>query len=130
MELDMRVYLLDVDGDLRDLRVRKAAQPLVCHNDNYAAGRRLARTPRKCGSNGIAYDSVRRIGAGVSPYSDLAFSQTPGRNGTPATFGTDCRSRRSMRSENLATMGRSHDLRDEHVDKLMDSVRAERQTQP
>ena len=62
MELDMRVYLVDLDGDLHDLRGQKATQPLVYHNDNYAAGQHLAGTLRKGGSNGIAYDSVRRTG--------------------------------------------------------------------
>ena len=60
MELDMRVYRVDLDGDLHDLRGRKAAQPLVYRNDDYAAGRHPARTLREAGSNGIAYDSVRR----------------------------------------------------------------------
>lgn len=62
MELDMRVYVTDLDGELHDLRGQKAAQPLVYHNDNYAAGQHLAKTLRKEGSNGIAYDSVRREG--------------------------------------------------------------------
>ena len=62
MELDMRVYLIDLDGDFHDLRGQKTAQPLVYHNDNYAAGQHLARTLRNEGSNGIAYDSVRRNG--------------------------------------------------------------------
>jgi hypothetical protein len=62
MELDMRVYLVDLDGDLHDLRGQKTAQPLVYDNDNYAAGQHLARTLRKEGSNGIGYDSVRRDG--------------------------------------------------------------------
>ena len=61
MELDMRVYLVDLDGNLHDLRGQKATQPLVYHNDNYAAGQYLARTLRKGKSNGIAYDSVRRM---------------------------------------------------------------------
>ncbi len=60
MELDMRVYLVDLNGNLHDLRGQKAAQPLVYHNDNYAAGQHLARTLRAHGSNGIAYDSIRR----------------------------------------------------------------------
>ncbi|MCY4190887.1 MAG: RES family NAD+ phosphorylase [Rhodospirillaceae bacterium] len=59
MELDMRVYQVDLDGDLHDLRGQKADQPLVYHNDNYAAGQHLARTLREAGSNGITYDSVR-----------------------------------------------------------------------
>ena len=62
MELDMRVYLVDLNGNLHDLRGQKAAQPLVYHNDNYAAGQHLARTLRAAGSNGIAYDSVRWTG--------------------------------------------------------------------
>ncbi len=62
IELDMRVYLVDLDGNLHDLRDRKDARPLVYHNDNYAAGQSLARTLRETGSNGIAYDSVRRAG--------------------------------------------------------------------
>ena len=62
MELDMRVYLVNLDGDLHDLRGQKATQPLVYHNDNFSAGHHLARTLREAGSNGIAYDSVRRTG--------------------------------------------------------------------
>jgi hypothetical protein len=62
MELDMRVYLVDLDGDLHDLRGQKTAQPLLYHEENYAAGQHLARSLRKQGSNGIAYDSVRREG--------------------------------------------------------------------
>ena len=62
MELDMRVYLVDLAAALHDLRGRKAEYPLVYHSDNYAAGQHLAATLRKEGSNGIAYDSVRRQG--------------------------------------------------------------------
>ena len=62
MDLDMRVYLVDLDGDLHDLRGRKSDHPLVYLGDNYAAGQHLARTLRQDGSNGIAYDSVRRGG--------------------------------------------------------------------
>lgn len=62
MELDMRVYLVYLAAALHDLRGRKAEYPLVYHNENYAAGQHLAATLRKDGSNGIAYDSVRRQG--------------------------------------------------------------------
>lgn len=62
MELDMRVYLADLDGDLHDLRGRRADYPLVYHAEDYAAAQHLARRLRKEGSNGIAYDSVRRDG--------------------------------------------------------------------
>ena len=62
MELDMRVYLVDLDGDLHDLRGRTDSLLLVYHESDYTAGRHLARTLREAGSNGIAYDSVRRAG--------------------------------------------------------------------
>jgi hypothetical protein len=62
LELDMRVYLVDLDSELHDLRGQKTVQPLVYHDANYAAGQHLARTLRKEGSNGIAYDSVRHDG--------------------------------------------------------------------
>lgn len=60
MELDMRVYLTDLDGELHDLRGEKTTQPLVYHTGNYSGGQHLARMLRKQGSNGIIYDSVRR----------------------------------------------------------------------
>jgi hypothetical protein len=60
MELDMRVYLADLVAPLHDLRGRKAEFPIVYRPDNYSAGQRLAVTLRQEGSNGIAYDSVRK----------------------------------------------------------------------
>jgi hypothetical protein len=62
MELDMRVYLVDIVGRLHDLRGQSDGLPLIHHTDNYAAGQHLGRKLRKAGSNGIAYDSVRRAG--------------------------------------------------------------------
>lgn len=62
MELDMRVYLVDLTGELHDLRKQKSDYALVYHNDNYSAGQHLARTLRQQASNGITYDSVRRAG--------------------------------------------------------------------
>ena len=62
MELDMRVYLIDLEGDLHDLRGQRSAQPLIYHLDNYAAGQRLGRALRETGPDGIAYDSVRGVG--------------------------------------------------------------------
>jgi len=61
-ELDMRVYVVDLSGDLHDLRGQSSVYPLIFHKDNYAAGQNLARTLRQDGSNGIAYDSVRNEG--------------------------------------------------------------------
>ena len=62
MELDMRVYLVDLEGELHDLRGQRAAHPLVYHTDSYSAGQQLGKTLRDAGSNGLAYDSVRRTG--------------------------------------------------------------------
>lgn len=62
MELDMRVYVVDLSGELNDLRAQKEANPLVYHNENYASAQHLAKSLRKDGSNGLAYDSVRRGG--------------------------------------------------------------------
>ena len=62
MELDMRVYLVDLVGILHDLHGRKRTDPLVYHDDSYTVGQNLARRLRDDGSNGIVYDSVRRAG--------------------------------------------------------------------
>ena len=62
MELDMRAYRVDLEGDLHDLRGQMAAQPLVYDPDNYAAGQQLGRALHQDGSDGIAYDSVRWTG--------------------------------------------------------------------
>lgn len=62
MELDMRVYLVDLHADMHDLRRRQSDYPLVYHPDDYAAGQQLARVLRTEGSDGIVYDSVRRTG--------------------------------------------------------------------
>ena len=43
MEPDTRVYRVDLDGLLHDLRGQTARQPLVYHNDNYAAGSNATR---------------------------------------------------------------------------------------
>jgi len=56
-ELDMRVYAVDLDGELHD--VRPAHHSALYDPDNYAAGQVLARNLRDSGSNGIAYRSVR-----------------------------------------------------------------------
>lgn len=62
MELDMRVYVIDLAGGLHDLRGRQSDFALVYHKTDYAPAQHLARTLRKEGSNGIVYDSVRRQG--------------------------------------------------------------------
>lgn len=58
--LDRRVYQVDLDGDLHDIRGRQAEMAAVYAPDDYAGGQQLARTLRAAGSNGLAYSSVRR----------------------------------------------------------------------
>lgn len=62
MQLDMRVYVVDLVAELHDLRGLQNMHPLVYHPSSYAAGQHLAAGLRKDGSNGIAYDSVRKPG--------------------------------------------------------------------
>ena len=62
MHLDMRVYVIELSGDLHDLRGQKTAYPLVYQNDHHAAAQHLAKALRRDGSNGLAYDSLRRDG--------------------------------------------------------------------
>jgi hypothetical protein len=62
MELDMRVYATDLRANLHDLRGRRDKYAAVYRREDYAAGRQLAAALRRDGSNGIAYDSVRRDG--------------------------------------------------------------------
>lgn len=59
MTVEMRVYHVDVAGDLRDLRTDAiAAQPLL-DADNYSAAQAFGGAERADGSNGIVYPSVR-----------------------------------------------------------------------
>ena len=62
MELDMRVYAVELDGRLHDLRGRAASFPLVDSRDSYGSAQELAKRLRDEGSDGLAYDSVRRDG--------------------------------------------------------------------
>jgi hypothetical protein len=58
--LDRRVYRVDLEGDLHDIRGRHADLAAVYAPDDYSASQHLARTLRVAGSNGIVYSSVRR----------------------------------------------------------------------
>ncbi|HVC63298.1 MAG TPA: RES family NAD+ phosphorylase [Acetobacteraceae bacterium] len=62
MELDMRVYVVDLDGELHDIGGLRQAMAAVYDPDDYAPGQALARRLRAAGSSGIVYDSVRRAG--------------------------------------------------------------------
>ncbi|MEM7251554.1 MAG: RES family NAD+ phosphorylase [Pseudomonadota bacterium] len=64
IEIDMRSYAADLDGQLHDLRgASDRYQDVYAPSPNaYHAGQSLAATLRSEGSDGIAYDSVRHEG--------------------------------------------------------------------
>jgi hypothetical protein len=62
IHLDMRVYLVDLDAELHDIRGKQSTEALVYHLEKYAAAQHFARTLKESGSNGIVYSSVRRAG--------------------------------------------------------------------
>jgi hypothetical protein len=61
-ELDMRVYAVDLDADLHDIRAMRESHPSYYHLSNYSMSQALAAELREGGSNGIAYLSVRDEG--------------------------------------------------------------------
>ena len=62
MELDMRIYLADLDQDLHDIRGMRETLPYVYAETDYRFSQDLGRLLREQGSWGIAYDSVRHEG--------------------------------------------------------------------
>lgn len=58
-ELDMRVYAVDMQGMLHDIRGVTEASAAYYHPSSYAAPQQLASQLREAGSEGIAYRSVR-----------------------------------------------------------------------
>ncbi len=62
IELEMRCYLADVACELHDLRGRRIELPDIYDPSSYVASQKLGRRLRDAGSNGIAFDSVRRPG--------------------------------------------------------------------
>jgi hypothetical protein len=62
IELEMRCYLADVACELHDLRGRSAEFPDIYDPATYVASQKLGRALREGGSNGVAFDSVRRSG--------------------------------------------------------------------
>lgn len=62
IEVDMRVYLIDLAARLHDLRGLAGHFPAVYHPTDYAAGQALGRRLRAEAADGIAYDSVRQAG--------------------------------------------------------------------
>jgi RES domain len=62
IELDMRVYAVDLDAMLHDIRGMKDTMPEVYDPDDYSASQSLATDIRNNGSSGLAYDSIRNLG--------------------------------------------------------------------
>ncbi|GGZ15782.1 RES family NAD+ phosphorylase [Novosphingobium colocasiae] len=61
-ELDMRVYAVDLDATLHDIRALHEDPPALYAPDDCAAGQALARSLRARGADGVAYRSVRHPG--------------------------------------------------------------------
>lgn len=61
-ELELRCYLVDIDGPFHDLRGRRddPAWQGVYSKTSYSESQAFARSLRSASSNGICYDSVRR----------------------------------------------------------------------
>lgn len=62
MELEMRCYLADVACELHELRGQRTTMTDVYDPASYQTSQKLGRELREAGSNGIAFDSVRRHG--------------------------------------------------------------------
>lgn len=62
LKLKKRCYLADVACELHDLRGRRIELPDVYDPMSYAASQKLGSELRAAGSNGVAFDSVRRAG--------------------------------------------------------------------
>lgn len=60
IDIDMRVYIARLSGDLHD--VREGAPPRIYLPDDYGASQMLGRRLRSEGSNGIIFNSVRDPG--------------------------------------------------------------------
>ena len=58
-ELDMRVYAVDLDAELHDIRTMRESHPAFYHSSNYGVSQELALQLRENGSIGIVYKSVR-----------------------------------------------------------------------
>jgi hypothetical protein len=62
LELEKRCYVADVSCDLHDIRTRRADLPDIYDPQSYAASQKLGHALHESGSNGIAFESVRRAG--------------------------------------------------------------------
>jgi len=62
LELEMRCYLGDIACELHDIRGQRGTRPDIYDPASYAASQKFGRQLRDAGSNGVAFDSVRRTG--------------------------------------------------------------------
>lgn len=62
LEQEKRCYVADVACELHDIRARRRDLPDIYDPDSYASSQKLGRELRAAGSNGIAFESVRRTG--------------------------------------------------------------------
>jgi hypothetical protein len=62
IELDMRVYAVDLDAVLHDIRGMRDTMLGIYDPSSYTASQALAIEIRNSGSSGVAYDSVRKPG--------------------------------------------------------------------
>jgi hypothetical protein len=60
MHLPMRLYHVDIDAKLHDLRLDGAMQEQVSNPDSYQVSRQVGAALRAQGSNGVAYRSARQ----------------------------------------------------------------------
>lgn len=61
-ELDMRVYAVDLAGDLHDIRAMRKSRAELYDLANYGASQSFAADLRAAGANGIVYQSMRLDG--------------------------------------------------------------------
>jgi len=58
----MRVYAVDLDAELHDIRGMRESHPAWYHPTRYVMSQELGRRIRENGSDGIVYASVRQEG--------------------------------------------------------------------
>ena len=61
-EIDMRVYAVDLDAELHDIRSMCESHPALYHSTSYGVSQGIALQLREIGANGIVYASVRHEG--------------------------------------------------------------------
>ena len=107
MELDMRVYLVDLEGELHDLRGQRAAHNRSCTTPT--ATRQASSSGKRCATQGPTASPTTAFagpGANAPPCSGRRCSKTSGRSGTCATPGTARESPPSTRSGNSRATGK------------------------